>query len=229
MVSNEKPPMDITNLSTNIGSGLITTTIISISSTLRRPVHTEEKNNNQQSLKIMLMGIPHVKRFKYNYGNKRVNVSVMAKNFSDVSKAISTMLSTAGFPSQPIVKQNYNPTGSLGSKKTRTSKYLDTFSKYKKLQSPTSLIATSAGNQSHTTVRSTPTWNTNRIPTKIDFSADNIPTISHSKTKSPITIASEWPTPVMTTNYLDAATGTGQLQGSNSGQYGSSFQPVLRK
>ena len=152
----------------------------------------------------------------------------MAKNFIDFSQAISTMLSTAGLPLQPTVKQNYNPTGSLGSKKLGTSKYLDTVSKYKKSRSPTSSIATSTGNRSHATARSTRTWNTNKIPTEIDFSEDNFPIITN-RNESPITFVTEQPIQVLPTNYLEAVSGPKRLQGSNDGGYGSPFQPVMRQ
>jgi hypothetical protein len=193
--------------------------------------YTQEKNSNQVSLKILLLGVPGIERCNYDHTNKRVNVSVTANNFSKVSKAISITLATAGLPSQPTVKQNYNPTGSLGSKKTGTSKYLDTVSKYKKARSPTSSIGTSAGNQSHASARSTRTWNTNKIPTEIDFSEDNFPTIPQT-TESPITIASERlipPTAPVTTHYRDAVMEPTKLQGSTTRGYVSSFKPVPRQ
>jgi len=123
------------------------------------------------------------------------------------------------------VKQNYNPTGSLGSKKNGTSKYLDTVSKYKKSRSPTSSIATSVEQRSHTSIRSTRSWKTNKIPTEIDFSEDNFPTMAH-KSESPITTASERLTPIQPMQYLEAVQGRTQGHLSTHGGYGS-FKPVI--
>jgi len=182
---------------------------------------THEKNANQVSLKILLLGVPGIDRCNYDHVNKRVNVSVTASNFAQVSTAITSMIATAGLPFKPMVRQNYNPTGSLGSKKTGTSKYLDIVSKYKKNRSPTSSLATSAGNQSTTTAKSTRTWNTNRIPTEIDFSEDNFPPIPN-KSESPITAGSERYSHTHPANYLDAV--SNRIQGGYGNQ--SPFKPV---
>ena len=157
----------------------------------------EMTNTNQPSLKTLLLEIPGIERCNYDYSTKRVNVSVNATTLLQVSKAISAMLATADLSFKPSVKQNYNPTGSLGSKKSGTSKYLDTVSKYKKARSPTSSIATSIGNQSHASNRSQKTYatgrtwnNAYRIPSEIDFTEDNFP-ILPPKSDSPITTTSE--------------------------------------
>ena len=180
--------------------------------------YTQDKNANQISLKVLLLGVPGIERCNYDSVNKRVNVSVTASTFLKVSKAITAMLSTSGLPFQPLVKQNYNPTGSLGSKKTGTSKYLDTVSKYKKVWSPTSSIATSVGTQSQASIRSIRTWSTIRIPTEIDFSEDNFPPLQN-KSDSPITATSDRIIPTSATNYL----------GATAGGYSSSFKPVARQ
>ena len=190
--------------------------------------YTKEKNDSQISLKVLLMSVPGIDRCNYDSVNKRVNVSVTAAKFTAVSKAISATLATSGLPFQPIVKQNYNPTGSLGSKKTGTSKYLDMVSKYKKNRSPNSSIATSVGNQSHQTTRSTRTWNTNRIPTEIDFTEDNFPTIAYQADNMSPTPTTTRATLPPSSNYLAAALG---LQRGTTPRDGinSSFQPVSRQ
>ena len=189
--------------------------------------YTKEKNEHQISLKVLLMSVPGIERCNYDSVNKRVNVSVTAANFTTVSKTIVSTLATSGLPFQPMVKQNYNPTGSLGSKKTGTSKYLDMVSKYKKNRSPNSSIATSAENQSHQSTRSTRTWNTNRIPTEIDFTEDNFPPIAHQadKTITPTTSRFNVATP---TNYLEAATGN-KIGTAPGGGNNSPFKPVSRQ
>ena len=184
---------------------------------------TQERNKEQKSLKTLLLEVPGIERCNYDVTNKQVNISVTSKNFNEVSKSVSTMLSSAGLPFQPVVKQHYNPTGSLGSKKTGTSKYLDTVSKYKKSRSPTSSIGTTFGNQSQISNRSTRTWNTNRIPTEIDFSEDNFPSIVQIS-ESPIT-ASERINFNPGNTYRDAVYGTNS---SKQPQLGikSPFKPV---
>ena len=189
--------------------------------------YTKEKNDNQISLKVLLMSVPGIERCNYDYANKRVNASVTAANFTKVSKAIASTLATSGLSFQPVIKQNYNPTGSLGSKKTGTSKYLDMVSKYKKNRSPNSSIATSVGNQSHQSTRSTRTWNTNRIPTEIDFTEDNFPPIAHQADKQPNPMVTRFNN-VTSTNYLEAATGTTNSTTPRGGN-NSPFQPVTRQ
>jgi hypothetical protein len=190
-------------------------------------MYETETNEKSLSLKTLLLKIPGIERCNYDYTNKRVNVSVNVTTLPQVSKAISIMLTTASLTFKPSIKQNYNPTGSLGSKKSGTSKYLETVSKYKKTRSPTSSVATSIGNQSHITNRSMKsgrTWNTNRIPTEIDFSEDNFP-ILPPKSESPITTASEkHPNPVQPMTYSAAISGA-----FTNGGYGkqSPFTPVV--
>ena len=160
----------------------------------------------QHTLKTLLLNIPGIEGCNYDYINKRVNVSVNVSTLIRVLKAISTMLSTAELPFKPSVKQNYNPMGSLGSKKSGTSKYHDTVSKYKKTRSPSSSVGTLIGNLTHASnrsqksIKSEKTWNTNRIPTEIDFSEDNFP-ILPSKTESPITTTSKRHPPVPPMTY----------------------------
>jgi hypothetical protein len=126
-----------------------------------------------------------------------------------------------------MVKQHYNPTGSLGSKKTGTSKYLDMVSKYKKTRSPNSSIATSVGNQSHQSTQSTRTWNTNRIPTEIDFSEDNFPSIAHQAELTNNTIVTGLHSnPSM--NYLNATTRTTR-DTTIQANHASPFKPVIRQ
>ena len=185
---------------------------------------TQEKNANQVSLKVLLLGVPGIERCNYDATNQRVNVSVNASNFSQVSKAITAMIEAAELPFKPMVKQNYNPTGSLGSIKTGTSKYLDTISKYKKNRSPNSSMATSVGNQSATTSRSTRTWNTHRIPTEIDFSEDNFPPIPSKAENQNATPPDRTPA-TNTFNYLEAT--AGRIQGGYGNQ--SPFKPVTTR
>jgi len=159
--------------------------------------YENEMNTKQKSLQMLLREIQGVERCNYDYLTKRVNVSVNATTIPQVSKAISEMLKSSDLSFKPTIKQNYNPTGSLGSKQSGTSKYLDTVSKYKKTRSPSSSVATSIGNQSHVSNRSQKTYtsgrtwnNIYRIPTEIDFTEDNFPAMP-PQSESPITTASE--------------------------------------
>jgi hypothetical protein len=93
-------------------------------------------------------------------------------------------LATSNFPYNPQVAKKFNPTGSLGSNKSGTSKYSAAMSKYQTTRSPNASVATSHGEEiSRLTGQTGRSWGTQRkIPREIDFTdATEFPSLNNTQ------------------------------------------------
>jgi hypothetical protein len=133
--------------------------------------YTEVTNQNNETLESILKNIPGIDNVSYIRNQKQLNVTIVANKLPNVSNLVKEALATNEFPYKPYIAKKFNPTGSLGSNKSGTSKYSAAMSKYKTARSPNSSVATSNGDSSRLTSYTGRTWgNVRKVPKVIDFS-----------------------------------------------------------
>ena len=145
-----------------------------------------ETNREGQTLHAILNQIPEIETASYIEKRKQVFVTIPAKKVQHITDRIIKELAAADFPYKPQVAKKFNPTGSLGSNKTGTSKYSAAMSKYQQTtRSPNVSIATSYGEEaSRMTGYTGRSWGTQRkIPREIDFTdATEFPPLYNAST-----------------------------------------------
>jgi hypothetical protein len=123
------------------------------------------------TLKKTLHNVKGIDNVAYNHRRGQLNVMVPAKQLASVTKSIKGLLQSTSYRTfKPTLAKRLNPTGSLGSSTTGTSKYSAAMSKYQLTKSPNSSIDTSNAEVSRITGQTGFSWNSQRrIPKVIDF------------------------------------------------------------
>ena len=132
--------------------------------------YTKATNQAGDSLESILQKIKEIDNICYIRNRKQVNILVSDEYQGYATKLIKDLLTSAEFPFKPQIAKKFNPTGSLGSSKSGTSKYSAVLSKYHREKSPNASVASSNGGVSRLTGHTGKSWGTNRkIPKEIDF------------------------------------------------------------
>jgi hypothetical protein len=131
----------------------------------------EETDENGKTLDMMLQQIKHIDHFGYIRSKKTVQVAVHITKVQSTIDRIQEAISESKFSYNPQVAKKFNPSGSLGSSKSGTSKYSAAMAKYQTNRSPNASIATSHGEDiSRLTGTTGRSWgNSRKIPKEIDF------------------------------------------------------------
>jgi hypothetical protein len=131
----------------------------------------KEQNHNGATLASVLEAIKEIDNINYIRSKKQLHVLVLVQHQGQTIKRITEALTSAQFGFKPQIAKKFNPTGSLGSSKTGTSKYSAVLAKHHKDKSPNTSVASSIGGVSRLTGVTGRSWTTNRkIPKEIDFS-----------------------------------------------------------
>jgi hypothetical protein len=112
--------------------------------------YTDVTNTANNTLKTLRQQTTGVENASYIQNKEQVNITIQADKLNRVTKAIQENLSNDGFAYRPQIAKKFNPTGSLGTNKSGTSKYSAAMSKYKTTRSNAS-VATSYGDSSRKT------------------------------------------------------------------------------
>ena len=146
-----------------------------------------EVNHEGYTLEKLLKNIPDIENISYNPIKKQITVAVTTQKMIHVTRKIDGAITSAEFTYKPQVAKKFNPTGSLGSTNSGTSKYSAAMKKHQVNLSPNSSVATSIDDTKMT--RNTGwSWATQKkIPREIDFSdATEFPTLpTKTRPKSP--------------------------------------------
>jgi hypothetical protein len=144
-------------------------------------------NQHGQTLQLLLETTPGVENVSYIRNRRCVHVATPATKVSNITETIKNKVTAAQLEFQPQIAKQFNPTGSLGTSKSGTSKYSAAMSKYHTERSPNGSVATSIGEDlSKMTGQTGFSWNTQRkIPKEIDFTdATEFPPIPHSSSET---------------------------------------------
>jgi hypothetical protein len=141
----------------------------------------ETTNSAGKTLESIIRHTVDIDHFVFMRNQRSVQVAVQPHKIQRVTDRIKEAMSTEPFPFKPQIAKRLNPTGSLGSSKSGTSKYSAAMAKYQTERSPNASVATSIGEDvsrlTNTTRRS---WSTQqrKIPKEIDFTDETaFPTI----------------------------------------------------
>ena len=128
-------------------------------------------NHMGASLESILKNVKEIDNMCYIRNRNQVNILVPEQKQGYATNIIKDLLTSAAFPFKPQLAKKFNPTGSLGSSKSGTSKYSAVLAKYQKEQkSPNASVASSNGGVSRLTGQTGKSWGTSRkIPKEIDF------------------------------------------------------------
>ena len=128
-----------------------------------------EVDTKGHSLEKILMNIRGVENISYNQYRKQINVAIDSQKLAQATRSIQGAITSSEFTYNPQLAKKFNPTGSLGSTNSGTSKYSAVMKKYHVTTSPNSSVATSFDGTKMTSNTSW-SWNTQRkIPKEIDF------------------------------------------------------------
>ena len=134
--------------------------------------HFETKTNSSgETLASIPHRIPNIDNISFISSQRQVHIAIPSTKLQHTTDKIKDALTTAEFDYKPQVAKRFNPTGSLGSNKSGTSKYSKAMSKYQTARSPNASVATSYGEEaSRMTGYTGRSWGTQRkIPKEIDF------------------------------------------------------------
>jgi len=132
----------------------------------------EETDSFGNSFEKLLQQIHDIDHLGYIRSKKLVQVAIPTNKVHSTTDRIQEAIAkTEGFSYKPQVAKKFNPSGSLGSSKSGTSKYSAAMAKYKTNRSPNASIATSQDEDvSRLTGYTGRSWGKPRkIPKEIDF------------------------------------------------------------
>ena len=129
-----------------------------------------EINGEGYTLEKMLTKTPGVDNISYNASRKQITVAIPTHKLAQVTRSIQGTITSGEFTYKPQLAKNFNPTGSLGSTSSGTSKYSAAMKKHQVDLSPNSSVATSNDGTKMTGNTGWTTWtNQKKIPKEIDF------------------------------------------------------------
>jgi len=142
-----------------------------------------EVNNTGCSLEKLLKDIPEIENISYSPDKKQITVAISSQKMTHTTRMIERVITSSEFTYKPQLAKKFNPTGSLGSTNSGTSKYSNAMKKYQVNNlSPNSSVATSI-DDSKMTKNTGWSWTTQKkIPKEIDFSdATEFPALPTTK------------------------------------------------
>jgi len=144
-----------------------------------------EVDSKGYSMERILMNTQGIENISYNPDRKQIIVAINSQKMSQVTRSIQGAMTSAEFTYNPQLAKKFNPTGSLGSTNSGTSKYSAAMKKYH-ANSPNSSVATSVDG-TKTTNNTGWSWNTQRkIPKEIDFTDNTeFPALTTNTRKEP--------------------------------------------
>ena len=146
-----------------------------------------EVNDDGYTLEKILKNIQGVENISYNPFRKQITVAINPQKLTQATRSIQGAITTGKFTYNPQLAKKFNPTGSLGSTNSGTSKYSAIMKKYQVDTSPNSSVATTTDG-TKMTGNTGWSWNTQKkIPKEIDFSdATEFPSLTtNPKINSP--------------------------------------------
>ena len=150
-----------------------------------------EINSEGYTLEKMLKKTPGVDNVSYNASRKQITIAIPTHKLAQVTRTIQGAITSGEFTYKPQLAKNFNPTGSLGSISSGTSKYSAAMKKHQVDISPNSSVATS-NDGTKMTGNTGWSWTTQKkIPKEIDFTdATEFPSLT-SATRNQTTTAND--------------------------------------
>jgi hypothetical protein len=146
-----------------------------------------EVNNKGYTIKMILKNISGIENISYNPIRKHISVAIAEQKLTHATQSIQGAITSAEFKYKPQLAKKFNPTGSLGSTSSGTSKYSAATKKHQVNTSPNSSVATSNDGTKMTGNTGWSWTNQKNIPREIDFTdATQFPSLTtDTRAKSP--------------------------------------------